>query len=155
MKTLFLTIILICITHSSLSQKSIVPELEYESEFKAQDLPFTVGSTMILQQFCTDKSPKNLVNHAIRFNNYFIEDLRFTAVIYFKDTLITKAAFYFTGKDVSKALSALKLPTDQFLSIGKKATYYTRKTKNTFIHCWINKKKIYFTEVYTQESIVE
>lgn len=138
----------ICFHTLASAQQAILPEIEYESSFNAEDLPFIVGTRMLLVQDCTDKAAQELTNHVVRLNHYRIGGVDFKALIHFNDSLITKRSLYYSGSNQERALKALKIKKKDFQRLDKKVSYFTTKTENTLIHCWLSRKQLMCTEIY-------
>ena len=151
MKIALLIALTYCFSFITNAQGSGVPEIRYESAFHALEIEFKAGDTIVFVQNCTDKSPKELVNHSVQFNKYYIKAILFRAVIFFEDTVVRKTVYHYTGKDMIGALSVLNLSYNSFQLYDKDLRFYTKQKGNVVVTCWIDKKKLYYTEELLKE----
>ncbi|TNE54796.1 MAG: hypothetical protein EP338_06580 [Bacteroidetes bacterium] len=143
---------LVLVSAPGFTQNNPEYELCYESSFHQKDLPFQVGDTMILQQSCTNKAAKELLNHSIQFNNYHIGEIRFQLVVFFSDTVVRKLVYHYSGKDVSSALQALQLKEKDFQYIHKGLSFYSSHKNDIRYSCWVDRHKIYYIEEFLKEE---
>lgn len=128
------------------SQSAISADLTYESEFKANEIEFYVGDTIVFAQNCTDKVPNDLVNHSIQFNNYYIKNIHYRFVLFFEDTVVRKTVYHYEGKQIDSALANFNLSLSQFQLYDKKLKFYSKQQGNRLTTCWIDDNRIYFCE---------
>lgn len=125
--------------------KSFNPYIEMPFSFQ-DTIVLHVGEKTLFSQLCRDDIPKDISTLSLGFEKLLINGKAYRSIVYFKDTLITKAIYYFEGVNKSSGFQLFGLCKNEFTKIKRKHYHYTRMSDNVLINCWYDRKSFFYQE---------
>lgn len=124
---------------------SIKPNLDKAYQ-NADTIFLPVGEKILVQQLCNPNVSKDLAYISMGFRELYIKNMTYRAVIFFEDTLVTKAIYYYEGRDMAPAFKLFGLDKNNFERSKWFTFHYSEVRDDILINCWFDRKSFFYQE---------